>query len=266
MLLAHFSLSRFGFSSIQNRKKPPSEGLVSAYEFEFYTDDYAGGTLTDGVFHPARKQHYCLYRPGQRQQLIPPYKCYFVNIVTQDPEFCEFFDQLPSNGLLWNIDAIVDLLREMMATQDKNTLASRLFLQSCACRILSLLASQRLPITSADHGAFLHREELMSADRYMRDNLTGDLSLAHLAELSNLDPTYFHKLYTSVYGKTPAQRALAYRITAAKMSLVDSDLPLNEIATRCGFSSQSYFTSKFKQAIGITPSQYRKKLLDEQKK
>ena len=259
--LPHFSLSRFGLLNITPRKNLQSEYLITAYEFEFYPDAATGGTLTDGVFRPAQKQHYCLFRPGQRQQLVPPYKCYFLNIMTQDPLLCNFLDQLPDCGLLWNMDEIVETLREMMSTQDKNSLASRLFLQSCACRILSLLAHQRLPLTSSDSGAFLHRKTLMAVDRYIRDNLTEDLSLGRLSELSNLDPTYFHKLYTSVYGKSPAQRTLAYRITAAKIALNDSDLPLSDIAAQCGFSSQSYFASKFKEATGFSPSQYRRNLL-----
>lgn len=262
----HFSLGRFGLVNITPRKKFQPEYLISAYEFEFYPDDCTGGTLTDGVFRPAQKQHYNLVRPGQHQQLVPTYKCYFMNIVTQDPDLCDFLDQLPANGLLWNMDEITKLLLEMMDTQDKNTLASRLFLQSCTCRILSLLANQRFPITSADNNAFLHREVLMAADRYIRNNLTEDLSLARLSELSNMDPTYFHKLYTSVYGKTPAQRTLAYRISAAKIALNDSDLPLSDIATQCGFSSQSYFASKFKESTGFTPSKYRREMLIRHKK
>lgn len=266
MQLPHFSLSRFGFTSITNKKQRSSSEMLSAYEFEFYVEDYPGGTLTDGVFRSARKQCYALYRPGQYQQLVPPYKCYFMNVITQDPELCDFLDHLPATGMVWNMDAVVDLLREMMATQDKNSLEGRLWVESCACRILSLLAPHSLSHEPTDQGAFLHHKELVAADRYIRDNLSEDLSLARLAELSNLDPTYFHKLYTSAYGKTPAQRTLAYRITAAKLALVENELSLSEIASQCGFSSQSYFTSKFKQATGRTPSQYRRVLLDREKK
>jgi len=264
--LPDFSLSRFGAVNIVDRKRIQPEEIISAYEFEFYTDDYSGGTLTDGTFRPARKRYYNLYRPGQRQQLVPPYKCYYLNIVTQDPELCDFLDHLPDSGMVWNMDAVVELLRDMMETQEKNALEGRLWIQSGACRILSLLASQRLTEEPADRGAFLHRKKLMAVDRYIRDNLSEDLSLERLAEISSLDPTYFHKLYTSAYGKTPAQRVLMYRITAAKIALVENELSLSEIAARCGFSSHSYFSSKFKQVTGKSPTQYRDGLLDRRRK
>ncbi len=266
MQLPHFLLFKFGAANVVERLSPRAEGIISAYEFEFYTEDCPGGTLTDGKFRSARKGQYNLYRPGQRQQLVPPYKCYFMNITTQDPELCDFLDRLPESGPIWNLDAVVDLLREMMATQEKSALEGRLWLESCACRILSLLAAQRLACEPQKEGAFLHCKELMEANRYIRGHLTEDISLKKLAQMSNLDPTYFHKLYTSTYGKTPAQHLLAYRITAAKMALAEGELSVSEIAAQCGFSSQSYFSTRFRQATGRTPSQYRKILMQRPKK
>ncbi|MBL4906975.1 MAG: AraC family transcriptional regulator, partial [Sneathiella sp.] len=33
--------------------------------------------------------------------------------------------------------------------------------------------------------------------------------------------------------------------------------PLAEIALACGYSSQAHFSSRFKQAVDVTPRQYR---------
>lgn len=265
MQLFHFSVGRFGAVNVQKWKHPREEVIIGAYEFEFYTEDSTGGTLTDGKFRPARKGEYNLYRPGQRQQLVPPYKCYFMNIITRDPELCDFLDRLPDNGMVWDMEGVVALLRDMMATQNKNSIEGRLWIESCACRVLSLLASQRLTREPEDRVAFLHRDELMAADRYIREHLSEELLLEQLAEMSNLDPTYFHKLYTRAYGKTPAQRTLGYRIAAAKVALAEGELSVGEIAARCGFSSASYFSSKFKEVTGKTPLQHRKSVLKREK-
>ena len=103
-------------------------------------------------------------------------------------------------------------------------------------------------------------------ERYIRSDLGGDLSLKRLAALCRLDPTYFHKMYTCAYGQTPAQRILSYRLREAKMMLSQGELSMGEIAEQCGFSSQAYFASKFRQSIGLTPTAYRKRVLDEPKK
>jgi len=266
MQLFQFSLGKFGAVNVQKRTNPQEEVIIGAYEFEFYTEDGIGGTLTDGKFRPARKREYNLYRPGQRQQLVPPYKCYFLNIRTQDPELCAFLDRLPDSGMVWDMDGVVSLMRDMMATQNKNSVEGRLWIQSGVCRILSLLAAQRLTREPEGNGAFLHQAELMAADRYLREHLSEEVTLEQLAEMSNLDTTYFHKLYTKAYGKTPAQKLLAYRIAAAKIALMAGELSVGEVAARCGFSSQSYFSSKFKQVMGEKPTHYRNRQQERLKK
>lgn len=263
MDLPQLSLFEFGAANIKPRNPPRPERTITTYELEFYTDDYPGGTLTDGVFRSAQKGYYALYRPGQRQKLIPPYRCYYLNIATQDPDLCALLDGLPSAGLLWNMDSAVDLLREMILYRDKASLSDRLGLQSCVSRLLLLLNGQQKVGQSTDPATFRWRQTLVVADQYIRDHLSEDLSLRRLAEVSRLDPTYFHKLYTNAYGKTPAQRILAYRIAAAKTALMEGELTLNEIAFQCGFSTHSYFSCKFKQVTGYTPSQYRKYILEK---
>lgn len=252
MQLPHFSLSNFGVSHIKNTRKEASP--IRFYELEFYTEDYPGGTITDGVFRAARKGYYCIYRPGQMQRLVAPYRCYYLNISTQDPMLCDFFDGLPDYGPVWNMDGIVEQIRKMQHTEDKETLSGRLRLEACAAQVLALLAPQATAAGSVQ----VHREDIARADRYIRDHLAEDLSLKKLAQVSSLDPTYFHKLYTRVYGKTPAQRILSRRITAAQIALEEGSGSVAEIAAQCGFASQTYFAAKFREITGMTPTAYRK--------
>ena len=257
MLFPQFSISRYGVVNIRSKKSPWPVDTINAYEFEFYTEDHPGGSLVDGKFRAVRKGYYSLCRPGQRQQLIPSYQCYFLNIITTDPELCDLFDHLPDCAELWNLEAIVELMREMMAVPDRHSLEGRLRPESCVARIVSLLAEQRLIPDPESRSAVAHRETLIMIDRYIRDHLTEDLSLKRLARLCNLDPTYFHKLFTATYGKTPAQRTQDYRILAARLALAEGILSPDEIASQCGYSSQAYFCTIFKKVTGQTPLQYR---------
>ena len=251
MQLPHFSLSNFGVTRVISTRQ--KEERIRFYELEFYTEDHPGGSVTDGVFRSVRKGYYALYRPGQMQRLIAPYRCYYLNISTQDPLLCDLFDQLPDAGPMWNMDEVILQIQKMQRTEDKESLAGRLRLEACAARVLSILADN--PMTA---GNLVHREDLQKADRYIREHLSEDLSLKKLAQVSNLDPTYFHKLFTKVYGKTPAQRVLSRRITAAQIALEEGNLSVAEIAAQCGFSSQTYFAAKFREITGRSPTAYRK--------
>ncbi len=260
MRCPHFEIIKFGVYDSTARKGAAStakEQLVSSYEFEFYTADCAGGVSAEGVLYPARRGGCTLFKPGQKQRMVVPYKCYYMNLVTQDPELCHLLDQLPVFFMLTNIDEVVLLFHKMLAVESRDTLAGRMEIQSCACRILGFLEKYGQSPRTSERNVLRHQQTLLMADQYIRDHVAEDLSLASLAKLCNLDPTYFHKLYTAAFGRTPAQRVLSQRILAAKKELLITDFPLGEIAARCGFSSQTYFCYQFKRIVGSTPGQYR---------
>lgn len=50
--------------------------------------------------------------------------------------------------------------------------------------------------------------------------------------------------------------------TAKRYLLTGSDT-VADIAQLCGFASQSYFNYRFKEQVGLSPLQYRKKMLSK---
>lgn len=269
MQCPYFTISNYGAydSSVRKRKSMIlPERMISAYEFEFYTEDCTGGLMIDGVRHNAKKGFFSCTKPGQRQRMVLPYKCYFFNICTQNEELCELLDDMPQFAALWNMDDVVKIFRRMLTVENMATLENRMHLEGCILQIISLVARSRLPdAAEGKNSALQHRKILQAADKYIRTNFATDLSLADLAERFNLHPNYFHRLYTAAFGMSPAQRLLVCRITAAKMLLLTTNMPMGEIAAECGFSSQTYFGYKFKEVTQITPLQYRKKMLGSRK-
>ena len=49
----------------------------------------------------------------------------------------------------------------------------------------------------------------------------------------------------------------------ARTMLIEGKLELSTIARQCGFSHQSHFTSRFRQATGFTPTRWRKAMLSQ---
>lgn len=222
--------------------------------------------MIDGVRYNAQKGFFSCTKPGQRQRMVMPYKCYFFNICTQNEELCELLDGMPQFAALWDMENVVKIFRRMLTVENMATLENRMHLEGCILQIISLVARSQLPQSGeGQDSALLHRKLLQDADRYIRTQFTKDIGLAELAERCNLHPNYFHRLYTAAFGMTPTQRILSYRINAAKMLLLTTNLSMSEIAAECGFSSQTYFGYKFKEIVNITPLQYRKKMLGSRK-
>lgn len=106
-------------------------------------------------------------------------------------------------------------------------------------------------------GAFTAREFQM-IEHYLA-GLTGKApNVADLAALCGFSERYFAKRFREFSGVPISQYIKAVQLAKAKSLLLETDLPLKEIAYRLGFSSTANFTASFRTATGITPGQFRK--------
>ena len=92
-----------------------------------------------------------------------------------------------------------------------------------------------------------------------------DVDLQKLADDSHLHPTYFHKLFTAAFGRTPAEYLMWYRVLLTREYLRDDNCSISEVAAKCGFSSPSYFSQKFRLYSSCSPSKYRKAIRKRRK-
>jgi AraC-like DNA-binding protein len=103
----------------------------------------------------------------------------------------------------------------------------------------------------------------LPALRYMREGAGSNLTLADVAKSISLSPFHFHRRFVDLLGMTPKQYLLDCQIADARSMLLEGKLQLSTIARQCGFSHQSHFTSRFKQATGFTPTRWRKAMLEQ---
>ncbi|MGB5630828.1 MAG: helix-turn-helix transcriptional regulator, partial [Woeseiaceae bacterium] len=60
------------------------------------------------------------------------------------------------------------------------------------------------------------------------------------------------------FGLTTGQWVLKTRISHASRVLVETDLPIADIALEAGYADQSAFTRQFRRSTGLSPSAYRR--------
>jgi AraC family transcriptional regulator len=93
---------------------------------------------------------------------------------------------------------------------------------------------------------------------YIEANLDGDLSLRTLARVANFSAFHFHRIFRSIVGETLYQFIQRRRLEKAASFLRGNPAkPITEIAFDCGFSSSATFARAFKEAFGVSASQWR---------
>lgn len=92
---------------------------------------------------------------------------------------------------------------------------------------------------------------------YIDAHLDQPIQLKNLAQLLNMSPFHFSRLFKQSIGLSPHQYVIQQRIERAKQILKSGDRSIIEIALDCGFSSHSHLSKQFRQVTGMTPKAYR---------
>ncbi|MDE6485509.1 MAG: helix-turn-helix domain-containing protein [Duncaniella sp.] len=80
---------------------------------------------------------------------------------------------------------------------------------------------------------------------------------ALLSDAMHMTYRTLSRTFAALEGRTIENYFTALRIERIKELLLDNQLTLNEIAFVTGFSSVPHLSSRFKQATGMTPTQFR---------
>ncbi|MEU6218210.1 DJ-1/PfpI family protein [Streptomyces sp. NPDC047022] len=80
-----------------------------------------------------------------------------------------------------------------------------------------------------------------------------------LAERARMSPRNFARVFHREVGMTPGQYVTRMRIARARDLLESTDLPVGEVAQRCGFTRIETFLRAFGRAMGLTPGAYRQR-------
>jgi AraC-like DNA-binding protein len=120
-------------------------------------------------------------------------------------------------------------------------------------------------IRPGDFQADQEMVRLVPAIQFMRENFQDSPTLSEISRSVYLSPFHFHRRFTELFGLTPKHFLLECQIYEAKRQLMTHQKELAQIASDCGFAHQSHFTSRFKQATGLTPTRWRRVAQDMQR-
>lgn len=105
-----------------------------------------------------------------------------------------------------------------------------------------------------------HRQQVDRLARlfeHVRLNYAERITIEKATELVHMSPAQFMKVFKKVAGMTFIAHVTRVRISNAVQLLRETDLTIAEIAARTGFSDQSYFDRRFRQAFGKSPRAWR---------
>lgn len=100
------------------------------------------------------------------------------------------------------------------------------------------------------------------AAAYIRKHYQSKISYEILGEELRFHPNHIARCMIRNLGITPIEYVNRVRIDHAKILLISKDWSIEMISERCGFSNSAYFSRLFKKLEGVSPNEFRKKLLE----
>lgn len=147
------------------------------------------------------------------------------------------------------------LFEALTTANDSNTLTDKLkakvTLLTLIARYLEMSHIGDLPILSEED----HRIDEVLA--YIHNHLAESLNNQLLSDLCHLHPNHFVRFFSKKTGQSPASYVLQCRMDMARHLLIQTELPVLQIAERVGFQDQSHFARIFRRFYAMTPTQCR---------
>ena len=151
--------------------------------------------------------------------------------------------------------ACVELLSAGTAGNAKCVVAFAQLLAIYIAEKYTNVASQR-----PDYRGGLPIARLRRIEDYVRANLAESISIERLAELAELSPFHFSRVFKQATGMTPLQFVTRERMLRAQQLIRETSRSLINIALEVGYTSPSHFAQVFRRIVGVTPTEFRNAL------
>lgn len=103
------------------------------------------------------------------------------------------------------------------------------------------------------------RSALDQSKIYLENHYNQNIQLADLAAMTNLSTGYYVEKFRQFYGLSPIKYLNELRIRQSKSLLIRPYGKIRDIAQQVGYRDEFYFSRKFKQQVGVTPTTFARR-------
>lgn len=180
------------------------------------------------------------------------------------PGFAEAFPKANVFADLFEVDsniytcaggtAAMDMALRLIGEDFDDNLVNRICEQMLTDRVRSPSDRQRLPLRAR---LGVQNSKVLTIIELMEANLAEPLSLVEIADGVGLSRRQIERLFRQEMGRSPARYYLEIRLDRARHLLIQSSLPVVEVAVACGFVSASHFSKCYRELYARSPQQER---------
>ncbi|MCB1211645.1 MAG: helix-turn-helix transcriptional regulator, partial [Verrucomicrobiales bacterium] len=99
---------------------------------------------------------------------------------------------------------------------------------------------------------------IATALRFIRQHATEQIDVNRVAREAALSRTVLERRMKALIGRSPGEEINRIRFAAVEKLLTQTNLTLDAIAARCGFTHPQYMAEAFRKRTSLTPGEFRR--------
>lgn len=200
------------------------------------------------------------------------------NIFLPELNGFELCSRIKSNSISSHIPVILissgdsDISHTLADKNGADILLSRPFtMERLSSNINNLLEGRKRLKEHYQRGIFNHPDKISSLntsmliselDKFLTANISAvSLGVDDMASAVNMSASNLQKKLKITVQMTPKEYLIDFRMNRAAALLENDNLSIRDICEATGYDSQTYFTKVFKRHYGVTPKDYRKRIV-----
>ena len=116
---------------------------------------------------------------------------------------------------------------------------------------------ERVRPDANDMGAATTTEKIRESARWIRENYSNSISVSQAADSAAMSKRNYQRRFKDEFGMTPLEYLLRTRFEVVCSLLMETDLPIDKIARRCGMGDGNRLGRIFKVRYGMSPTSFR---------
>jgi transcriptional regulator GlxA family with amidase domain len=100
-------------------------------------------------------------------------------------------------------------------------------------------------------------DKILASARWLEANVDQSISMDDAAQIAAMSERNFLRRFKSEMGMTPSDFLLHARLNLSCRMLIESRLPVDKVARRCGIGSGGHLARLFRKYLATTPTDYR---------
>ena len=150
--------------------------------------------------------------------------------------------------------AALDMMLKLIGDDFDESVVNRVCEQVLTDRVRSPTDRQRLPLRAR---LGVQNAKVLAIIELMEANLAEPLSLLDIADHVDLSRRQIERLFRTEMGRSPARYYLEIRLDRARHLLIQTSMPVVDVAVACGFVSASHFSKCYRELYARSPQQER---------